>query len=132
MFLYCHANNARLLVVAVVVVGKHNFFSRYFGIQFYGECWGDVEAEARYAMHGEVDRKHSEQNCIEGEIQNLQTFSSLNEAKLSSFSNVSYSDIPFISDLTLCSKRNSASTCRIFGQKLLSRVKLNFVRVSGS
>lgn len=39
---------------------------RYFGIQFYGECWGDVEAEARFAMHGEVDRKHSEQNCIEG------------------------------------------------------------------
>ena len=65
------------LVAAVVVVGKHNFFSRYFGIQFYGECWGDVEAEARYAMHGEVDRKHSEQNCIEGEIQNLPTFSSL-------------------------------------------------------
>ena len=56
-------------------------------------------------MHGEVDRKHSEQNCIEGEIQNLQTFSSFNEAKLSSFSNFSYSDMPFISDLTLCSKR---------------------------
>jgi len=94
------------LAVAVVVVGKHNFFSRYFGIQFYGECWGDVEAEARYAMHGEVDRKHAEQNCIEGEIQNLQTFSSLNKAKLSSFSNVSYPDVMlFISDLTLYSKR---------------------------
>ena len=91
------------------------FFSRYFGIQFYGECWGDVEAEARYAMHGEVDRKHSEQNCIEGEIKNLPTFSSLNDAKLSSFSNVSYPD-SFISDRTFYSERK-------FRLTFLSRVK---------
>ena len=103
------------ITLVVAVVGKHNFFSRYFGIQFYGECWGDVEAEARFAMHGEVDRKHSEQNCIEGEIKNLPTFSSLNDAKLSSFSNVSYPDI-FISDRTFYSERT-------FRQTFLSRVK---------
>jgi len=39
---------------------------RYFGIQFYGECWSDEEAETRYAMHGEVDASNTEQNCLEG------------------------------------------------------------------
>lgn len=39
---------------------------RYFGIQFYGECWSDKEAESRYDMHGEVDGSNTEQNCIEG------------------------------------------------------------------
>lgn len=39
---------------------------RYFGIQFYGECWSDEEAETRYNMHGEVGRLQREQNCIEG------------------------------------------------------------------
>lgn len=65
---YNSLNISFQLVVAAVGKWAQLFFSRYFGIQFYGECWGDVEGEARYAMHGEVDRKHSEQNCIEGEI----------------------------------------------------------------
>ena len=44
-------------------------FLRYFGIQFYGECWSDIEAETRYAMHGEVDKKDQKQNCIEGVLE---------------------------------------------------------------
>ena len=39
---------------------------KYFGIQFYGECWGDKEAESRYDMHGEADPKDEKQKCFEG------------------------------------------------------------------
>lgn len=39
---------------------------RYFGIQYYAECWSDREAESRYNMHGPVDPLHDTQNCREG------------------------------------------------------------------
>ena len=39
---------------------------RYFGIQFYGECWGDEEGENRYDMHGAADLRDRDQKCFEG------------------------------------------------------------------
>ena len=54
---------------------------RYFGIQFYGECWSDEEAETRYAMHGEVDASHTEQNCVEGWNQTTVVLKNLTRGK---------------------------------------------------
>lgn len=51
-----------------VALEEGQCFLRYFGVQFYGECWSDHEAETRYPMHGVADK---EQNCIEGWCQNL-------------------------------------------------------------
>lgn len=59
-----------LLIVHLqeVALEEGQCFLRYFGVQFYGECWSDHEAETRYAMHGVADK---EQNCIEGWCQSL-------------------------------------------------------------
>lgn len=39
---------------------------KYFGIQFYGECWADDDAESRYDMYGEADPTDEHQKCFEG------------------------------------------------------------------